>query len=262
MIRRFLRCLLVGLALAGAPGARADFAPYAEQHELKPLYPARPNFGSGTVFQLQRSADGSRYVRVLCRNLFAAVDSVRAPIMLKTTRYADPERFSEALGIVYGLLSSAHQAAENLQTQKVSSIALSYKEAEIERLPSTIKLTQAGAAFALDPTCLATLARLKREGSFEEIHVVDRALRVNRFGIEIERPPTHTLDVIEVLGVDREHKFQSKGMNAVEIDAPYYIGMNPLKIVDIEPASPDAKPDTRVVKVAPAKLPERFRAWE
>jgi len=262
MIARLSLPLLLIAACAFSPSADAEFASYAEQHKLAPLYPARPNFSSGTVFRIQRSADGSRYVRVLCRNLFAGVAADRTSVALESTMYSDPERFNEALGVIYGLLFSAKQAEENLQAQKVRAIKLSYGEAAIEKLPSTIALSETGSTLPLDPACLAVLTKLKSEESFEAVHVVDRALFVKRFGVEVERPRESTVDVIEMLGVDSDHKFESKGMNSVEIEAPYYIGMNSLSIVDIGLPESGGKPNMRVVKTGPAKLPERFRAWE
>ena len=52
------------------------------------------------------------------------------------------------------------------------------------------------------------------------------------------------------------------GQNAVEITAPYYIGMSSMLIVDLEAAGPGATPNERVVKTAAPKLVARFRAWE
>jgi hypothetical protein len=134
--------------------------------------------------------------------------------------FSDSKGFTEALGIVYGLLTSARQAEENLQAQHVGVVKLSPMDATLERLPPTLQLTEKGAAFALDSTCLAALTKLRREDKFEGIHVVDRALFVSRFRIELERPPEYTLDAMEVLGVDSDHESQSKGPNAVEIMAP------------------------------------------
>ena len=254
--------LLLGSACAWTHNARADFSSYVHEHGLRPLYPARPNFGSGTVFRIERSADGSRYARVLCRNLFAAITPVRTPVTLKSMAFSDSRGFTEALGIVYGLLTSARQAEENLQAQHVGVVKLSPMDATLERLPPTLQLTEKGAAFALDSTCLAALTKLRREDKFEGIHVVDRALFVSRFRIELERPPEYTLDAMEVLGVDSDHESQSKGPNAVEIMAPYYIGMSSMLIVDVGAAAPGAAPNKRVVKAAAPKLVERFRAWE
>ncbi len=199
---------------------------------------------------------------MLCRSLFAAITPVRTPTVLKSMAYSDSEGFTEALGIVYGLLTNARQAEENLRAQHIGVVRLSPMDAAIERLPPTVQLTQTGAAFALDSTCLEVLTKLKRDDNFEGIHVVNRALFVSRFRIELERPPEYNLDAMEVLGVDSDHETQSKGPNAVEIMAPYYIGMSSMLIVDLGPAVPDAAPNERVVKAAAPKLVARFRAWE
>ena len=104
MINRAL--LLLSLLLASsfllASPTQGKFAPYAGQHDLLPLYPARPAFGSGTVFRIKRSVDGSRYTRVICRNLFAGITPQRKPYAVKSAVYSDPERFAEAVGILYG----------------------------------------------------------------------------------------------------------------------------------------------------------------
>ena len=93
--------------------------------------------------------------------------------------------------------------------------------------------------------------------------MVDRALVVDRFRIEIERPPGgSTQDAIDALDVNTEYVKHSRGTDGVEIEAPYYIGMNALSIVEIAPAAPGADPDVRVVKAMSAKLPERYRSWE
>jgi hypothetical protein len=254
--------LLLGFACAWTHDARADLTSYVQEHGLTRLYPARPNFGSGTVFRIERSADGSRYARVLCRNLFAGITVVRTPIVLKTMAFSDSEGFTEALGIVYGLLTNARQAEENLRAQHIGVVKLFPMDAAIEQLPPTVQFTQTGAAFALDSTCLAALIKLKREDDFEGIHIVNRALFVSRFRIELERPPEYNLDAMEVLGVDSDHETQSKGPNAVEVMAPYYIGMSSMLIVDLGPADPGAAPNKRVIKAAAPKLVARFRAWE
>jgi hypothetical protein len=68
--------------------------------------------------------------------------------------------------------------------------------------------------------------------------VVDRALVVNRFRIEIERPQGgSTQDAIDVLDVNTDTSNTARH-GRVEIEAPYYIGMNALSIVDIAPAAP------------------------
>ena len=265
MIKRTLLLLplLLAASFALASPTRGDFAPYAGQHDLLPLYPARPVFGSGTVFRIKQSVDGSRYTRVICRNLFAGITPQRKPYDVNSAVYSDPERFAEAVGILYGLLTSARQTEENLHTQRASRIKLSYEDAMLEELPPGIRLSESGAAYRLDPVCLAALAKLKDEGAQDTLYVVDRALVVNRFRIEIERPPGgSTQEAIDVLDVNADYVNQSKGTNAVEIEAPYYIGMNALSIVDIAPASPGADPDVRVVKAVAAKLPDRYRSWE
>jgi len=242
--------------------ARGQFAPYAGQHDLLPLYPARPAFGSGTVFRINRSVDGSRYTRVLCRNLFAGITPERVPYPVKGATYTDPDRFDEATGILYGVLTSARQTAETLQAQRTKLLKLSYKDTMLEQLPSRVRLNLGASASSLDAGCLDVLAKLKAEGDSEPLYLVDRALVVNGFRVEIERPPEFTSDATEVLDVNVDYASQSQGKNAVEIQAPYYIGMNVLAIVDIEPALPGADPRTRVVKTGPAKLPERYRSWE
>ena len=75
---------------------------------------------------------------MLCRNLFAAITAVRTPITLKSMVFSDSEGFTEALGIVYGLLTNARQAEENLQAQHTRVVKLSPLDAALERLPSTI----------------------------------------------------------------------------------------------------------------------------
>ncbi|HMI45109.1 MAG TPA: hypothetical protein VK491_03015 [Gemmatimonadaceae bacterium] len=259
--------LLLSLLLASsftlASPTRGEFAPYAGQHDLLPLYPARPAFGSGTVFRIKQSVDGSRYTRVICRSLFAGITPQRKPYAVNSALYSDPERFAEAVGILYGLLTSARQTEENLHAQRASHLKLSYQGAMLEELPASIRLSESGAAYRLDPVCLAALAKLKDEGVQDTLYVVDRALVVDRFRIEIERPPGgSTQDAIDVLDVNTDYVKHSKGKEAVEIEAPYYIGMNALSIVDIAPATPGADPDVRVVKAVSAKLPDRYRSWE
>lgn len=262
VLNRALLLLLLGSTFAVVLPARADFAPYAGQHDLLPLYPARPTFGSGTVFRINRSVDGSRYTRVLCRNLFAEATPQRKPYAVNSVVYSDPERFDEAAGILYGLLTSAQQTAETLRSNGTRSVRLSYQDAAIEHLPPGIKLSAQGSAYRLNPVCLDALAKLKAKGDLGTIYLVDRALVVNRFRVEIERPADSSGDAVDVLGLNTDYVGHSKGRDAVEIEAPYYIGMNALTIVDIGPASPGKDPSTRVVKTGPATFPDRYRSWE
>lgn len=265
MINRalLLLALLLISNLSLASPTRGELAPYAGQHDLLPLYPARPAFGSGTVFRIKRSVDGSRYTRVICRNLFAGITPQRKPYAVNSAVYSDPERFVEVVGILYGLLTSARQTEENLHTLRARSVKLTYEDAMLEELPPSIKLSESGAAYRLDPVCLTALAELKKEGVRETLYLVDRALVVNRFRIELERPQGgSTRDAVDVLDVNTDYVKHSRGMDVVEIEAPYYIGMNALSIVDIAPAAPGADPDTRVVKAVSAKLPEGYRSWE
>ena len=257
----FVSLLLASSFILASP-THGEFAPYAGQHDLLPLYPARPAFGSGTVFRIKQSVDGSRYTRVICRNLFAGTPQ-RKPYAVNSAVYSDPERFAEAVGILYGLLTSARQTEETLRAQRASRLKISYQGAMLEELPPGIGLSESGAAYRLDPVCLAALAKLKDEGVQDTLYVVDRALVVDRFRIEIERPPGgSTQDAIDVLDVNTEYVKHSRGTDAVEIEAPYYIGMNALSIVEIAPAAPGADPNVRLVKTVSAKLPERYRSWE
>jgi len=125
--------MLLCLSTAGvAVSSRADVAPSQGQHALIPLYPARPTFGSGTVFRINRSVDGSRYTRVLCRNLFAGVTPEREPYTVKSAVFTEPGHFDKAAGILYGVLTNAQQTAENLRTKKARSVKLSYQDATLE----------------------------------------------------------------------------------------------------------------------------------
>jgi hypothetical protein len=253
---------LAGVLYASAPDARADFASYVAQYDLQPLYPARPKFGSGTVFRIERVADGSRYTRVLCRSLFAGDNATRTPIALKSMEYTDPERFNEAIGIVYGLLANARQTEENLVLHKVRAIKLSYADTFVELLPRMAKVGETNAPVELDATCLTVLTKLKQQGEREPIYVVDRALRVGRFVIHIDRPPESTLDASHLLDTNSEFDARGNGMDEVEIDSPYYLAMSALLIEDIGPAKAGVKSHMRVVKTRPAKVPEPCRAWQ
>jgi len=254
--------IFAGVLYASAQNVRADFASYVAQYDLQPLYPARPAFGSGTVFLIDRLADGSRYTRVLCRSLFAHNNATRSPIALKSMEYDDPERFSEAIGIVYGLLENARQTEENLAMHKIRAIKLSYVDTFVERLPWTAKLGETKAPVELDTTCLTALTGHKLEGKREPIYIVDRALRVGRFVVHIERPSESTLDAGHLLDTNSEFDARRNGVDEVEIDAPYYLAMSALLIEDIGPAKAGVKPQMRVVKTRPGKVPEPFRAWQ
>jgi hypothetical protein len=254
--------LLAGILYASAPDARGDFASYIGQYDLQPLYPARPAFGSGTVFRIDRLADGSRYTRVLCRSLFARSNATRTPIALKGMEYADPERFGEAIGIVYGLLANARLTEENLATHKIRAIKLSYADTFVERLQWMAKLGESNAPIELDATCLTALTRLNQEDKREPIYIVDRAVRVGRFVIHIDRPPGSTLDASHLLDTNSEFNARSNGKDEVEIDALYYLAMSALLIEDIGPAKAGVNPQMRVVKTRPGKVPEPYRAWQ
>jgi len=258
---RISHLLMLAFLSAFAANAHADFASYVAQYDFTALYPARPNFGSGTVFRIERSPDGSRYTRVICRNLFARRDFVRTAVGLKSVEYDDAERFGEAMGVIYGLLTSSRQSEENLIAQKVTAVKLSYDDAVIERLPATIQPVEAGTPIELDSTCLAALTKLEHEGKDDRIYVVDRALFVNRFTIRVERPSNSTVELAEMLGISPEHEYRSIGMHGVEVTAPYYLGMNALLISEIGPVKPGTRAETRIVKTKSAKLP-LFRAWQ
>jgi hypothetical protein len=261
---RFLLALVV-LFLSTASvaiAARADVVPPKGQDKLLPLYPARPTFGSGTVFRLNRSVDGSRYVRVLCRNLFAGVTSERAPYSVKSTLFREPEQFEKATGILYGVLTNAQQTAENLRTKRARSVKLSYEDAVLERLPAAIKLGGDGAAYPLDPVCLDVLARIKAQDDPDPLYLVDRAVAISRFRVEVERGAESTTDAVDIIDVNVDYVSYSKGRDVVEIEAPYYVEMSAVAIVDIGPPVDGADPNTRQVKTGAAQFPLRYRSWE
>lgn len=242
------------------PNIRDTYDPYIRQQNFSPVYPPRENFGAGVVY-LVVQADGLSYPRILCDTIFADVKPNESKTQPTTMTFSGSDSIGLGLNILSGLVTSVKSAEANLKATNAKSVAITYQVAVIEDLPTPF--TSTGSEIVVSPHCVASLKELKERGQLGSVYVNERALRVDKFGVQVEQERSGSasanVDVKGLLTVKPELKSETKSKNVLEVSTPMYVGVNSRIIKDVVPTY-KVGAETWVISTDRAQLPSNFKS--